>query len=662
MITNSVVFLSFSFSLSHRIDNRPYHFQAEDELDQKSWIAVLINCKEKALTKTFQHTNPQISPSLVELQKTLIRYVENLPGNDQCCDCGSKNDVSWISLNFGVLVCIQCSGIHRDLGVHHSRIQSLTLDNITTANLLIARAMGNNTLNDVMEATIGNVKLDPDSSMEERYDFIRAKYVAKRYVMRTCSNDSDLRNELEQSILNADLSQLLQVWAEGADLTAVLPSSRIGETALHLAVLREMGSTLHIVDFLIQNMPSQGLNKATNITNMPDVPGKMTALHLCALHDRQECMKLLLRSGADYELKNEQGKTALAITKEMGYDACRELIECAIRRQKGAFDHINTDWNLPHDDGSTDFSDDDTVVDEKKRSRPPSYAGGESPVAIRSRSSTCDSIQSGSSPNAISNQLQRQMSNQLSAPYTQSGTSPKQQNLFPQQGRLSPGSMSNITKNYAQATNLSNRKSLSSSKMEKRTAPIPPNQTMYSTLPHAPRHSQSVDAKETRSINKNQCDTYSTLPHVRNSDAKQSLDLHFSNKIYEPLPFEAEIETPDKYDRQQKYSDRQQPNEFTTFGHKRSLSGESIGRNLHLAGAKLVLPSSCEIPILKPVDKNVIRPKLPPPGPPPNSATTPSSNNGLHLFFLSFELDEKKNPHSFIETFSIFCRKRHKPR
>lgn len=60
-------------------DNRPYHFQAEDEADQKAWVAVLINCKEKALTKTFQHTtNPQISPSLIELQKTLIKYVWHL--------------------------------------------------------------------------------------------------------------------------------------------------------------------------------------------------------------------------------------------------------------------------------------------------------------------------------------------------------------------------------------------------------------------------------------------------------------------------------------------------------------------------------------------------------------------------------------------------------
>lgn len=57
---------------------------------------------------------------------------------------------------------------------------------------------------------------------------------------------------------------------------------------------------------------------------------------------------------------------------------------------------------------------------------------------------------------------------------------------------------------------------------------------------------------------------------------------------------------------------------MSTFGHKRSPSGESLNRNFHLAGAKLVLPPTGEIPMLKHVDKSLIsRPKIPPPGPPP---------------------------------------------
>lgn len=37
----------------------------------------------------------------------------------------------------------------------------------------------------------------------------------------------------------------------------------------------------------------------------------------------------------------------------------------AANRQKNFFDNINIDWNLSHDDGSTDFSDDETVVDDR---------------------------------------------------------------------------------------------------------------------------------------------------------------------------------------------------------------------------------------------------------------------------------------------------------
>lgn len=92
----------------------------------------------------------------------------------------------------------------------------------------------------------------------------------------------------------------------------------VGETALHLAVLREMGSSLHIVDFLVQNMPSGGIDRTT-------VDGE-TALHLCARHDRAEAMKLLLRAGADPSHRNKQDKTPLDIAQEMGHHTCKELV------------------------------------------------------------------------------------------------------------------------------------------------------------------------------------------------------------------------------------------------------------------------------------------------------------------------------------------------
>lgn len=121
--------------------------------------------------------------------------------------------------------------------------------------------------------------------------------------------------------------------------------------------------------------------------------------------------------------------------------------------------------------------------------------------------------------------------------------------------------------------------------------------------------------KDHRVSNKTQSDMYSTLPHVRNIESK-SLDMHYGSKPYDHANPLADAIEADKYE---KDSQKYMPAEFTTFGHKRSLSGDSIGRNLQLAGAKLVLPSG-EIPVLKPVDKNVIRPKLPPPGPPPLSS------------------------------------------
>ncbi|XP_022834534.1 arfGAP with SH3 domain, ANK repeat and PH domain-containing protein isoform X3 [Spodoptera litura] len=393
--------------------NRTYHFQADDENEQRAWTSVLVNCKEGALMRAFHQQAGETNDSghsLLDLQRSIIRAVRAMPGNQVCADCGSTNDPTWLSTNFGVIVCIECSGSHRELGVHISRIQSLTLDRLSTSQLLLARHMGNQMFNEIMENTLDERdKLTPESSMEERLRFIREKYVYRAFAAQTCCDAAERLSEVEHAVNNGHLQNLLQAYAEGADLAAPLPGSDLGETSLHLAISREIGdgSSLHIVDFLVQNGGSQLLDK-------PNSQG-MTALHLCAATDRTEPMKLLLKAGADSTIKDATGRTALQIARQYGHLGCLELLENVDKREKSIFENINIDWNLSHDDGSTDFSDDDTVIDERQngsltpekkcpRSRPPSYAGGavlttaercpaagDSPV-LRSRSSTCDSL------------------------------------------------------------------------------------------------------------------------------------------------------------------------------------------------------------------------------------------------------------------------------
>lgn len=42
--------------------------------------------------------------------------------NPLCVDCRAK-DPEWASISLGVMMCIECSGIHRSMGVHVSKVQ-----------------------------------------------------------------------------------------------------------------------------------------------------------------------------------------------------------------------------------------------------------------------------------------------------------------------------------------------------------------------------------------------------------------------------------------------------------------------------------------------------------------------------------------------------------
>ncbi|XP_022141417.1 probable ADP-ribosylation factor GTPase-activating protein AGD11 [Momordica charantia] len=131
------------------------------------------------------------------------------PGNRLCADCGSP-DPKWVSLNLGVFICIKCSGVHRSLGVHISKVFSVKLDNWTDEQVNALASLGGNTdINKKYEASIfeGYKKPRPDACIEERFDFIRRKYELLQFYNASSHNSSDHQSINKSSSCSQNNSQ-----------------------------------------------------------------------------------------------------------------------------------------------------------------------------------------------------------------------------------------------------------------------------------------------------------------------------------------------------------------------------------------------------------------------------------------------------------------------
>ncbi|ERF72829.1 hypothetical protein EPUS_04264 [Endocarpon pusillum Z07020] len=131
------------------------------------------------------------SERAAENQQT-IKNLLKLEGNKVCADCKKNKHPRWASWNIGVFICIRCSGIHRGMGTHISRVKSVELDAWTDEQLQSVLRWGNSRANKYWEAKLAAGHMPSEAKIE---NFIRTKYESKRWVMEGPMPDPSVLDE-----------------------------------------------------------------------------------------------------------------------------------------------------------------------------------------------------------------------------------------------------------------------------------------------------------------------------------------------------------------------------------------------------------------------------------------------------------------------------------
>ncbi|XP_024149334.1 arf-GAP with GTPase, ANK repeat and PH domain-containing protein 2 isoform X6 [Oryzias melastigma] len=262
-----------------------WHFDAQSQEDRDSWVSAIESQILASLQSCESGRNKARRSS--QSEAVALQAIRNAKGNNQCVDCEAPNP-TWASLNLGALICIECSGIHRNLGTHLSRVRSLDLDDWPGELTQVLAAIGNHMANSVWESrTLGRIKPTPNATREERESWIRAKYEQRAFVPPLPSPSGSLEDSMSELLLTAvterDLLRLLLLLAHSTkDQINTQPagSSSFPRTALHAA---------------------------------------------CQLGD-VVMTQLLVWYGIDVKAKDSQGQTPMMIARKTGSKGCIDIL------------------------------------------------------------------------------------------------------------------------------------------------------------------------------------------------------------------------------------------------------------------------------------------------------------------------------------------------